>query len=88
MQTNLIPFGCFRKGFIAHWFANDPYTLYNRLNAIRLAQFRKTRKHVKGFVTLDPPSDSDKLCILLQGFVWETCVSYMKVDHKIRSEAF
>ena len=27
-------------------FANDPFTLYNRLNASRLARFRKTRKHV------------------------------------------
>ena len=32
--------------------------------------------------------DSDKLCILLQGFVWETCVSDMKIVHKIRSERF
>ena len=30
-----------------------------------------------GFVTLDPPRDSDKLCILLEGFVWETYVSDM-----------
>ena len=41
-----------------------------------------------GFVTLDPPRDSDKLCILLQGFVWETYVSVMKIVHKIRSERF
>ena len=41
-----------------------------------------------GFVTLDPPRDSGKLCILLQGFVWETYVSYMKIVHKIRSERF
>ena len=41
-----------------------------------------------GFVTLDPPHDSDKLRILLQGFVWETCVSDMKIVHKIRSECF
>ena len=27
-------------------FVNDPHTLYNRLNASRLARFRKTRKHV------------------------------------------
>ena len=27
-------------------FASEPYTLYNRLNASRLARFRKTRKHV------------------------------------------
>ena len=38
-----------------------------------------------GFVTLDPPRDSDELCILLQGFVWETYVSDMKIVHKIRS---
>ena len=41
-----------------------------------------------GFVTLDPPRDSDKLCILLQGFVWETYVSDMKIVQKIRSERF
>ena len=41
-----------------------------------------------GFVTLDPPRDSDKLCILLQGFVWETYVSDLKIVHKIRSERF
>ena len=41
-----------------------------------------------GSVTLDPPRDSDKLCILLQGFVWETYVSDMKIVHKIRSERF
>ena len=41
-----------------------------------------------GFVTLDPLHDSDKLHILLQGFVWETCVSDMKVVHKLRSECF
>ena len=40
------------------------------------------------FVTLHPPRDSDKLCILLQGFVWETYVSDMKIVHKIRSERF
>ena len=39
-------------------------------------------------ITLDPPRDSDKLCILLQGFVWETCVSDMKTVLKIRSERF
>ena len=27
-------------------FANDPHTLYNRLNASRLARFRKTRKQM------------------------------------------
>ena len=32
--------------------------------------------------------DSDKLCILLQGFVWETYVSDMKIFHKIRSDRF
>ena len=41
-----------------------------------------------GFVTLDPPCDSDKLCILRQGFVWETYVSDMKIVHKICSERF
>ena len=41
-----------------------------------------------GFVTIDPPRDSDKLRILLQGFVWETYVSDMKIVHKIRSERF
>ena len=41
-----------------------------------------------GFVTLDPPHDSDKLCILLQGFVWETYVSDMKIVHKIGIERF
>ena len=39
-------------------------------------------------ITLDPPRDSDKLCILLQGFAWETCVSDMKTVLKIRSERF
>ena len=29
-------------------FANDPYTLYNRLNASRPARFRKVREHVNG----------------------------------------
>ena len=28
-------------------FANEPYTLYNRQNASRLARFRKTRIRVK-----------------------------------------
>ena len=41
-----------------------------------------------GFVTLDPPHDSDKLRILLQGFVWETYVSDMKIVHKIGIERF
>ena len=41
-----------------------------------------------GFVTLDPPHDSDKLRILLQGFVWETCISDMKVVHKNCIERF
>ena len=41
-----------------------------------------------GFVTLDPPRDSDKLCILFQGFVWETYDSDMKIVQKIRSERF
>ena len=41
-----------------------------------------------GFVTLDLPRDSDKLCILLQGFLWETYVSDMKIVYKIHSERF
>ena len=41
-----------------------------------------------GFVTLDPLHDSDKLRILLQGFVWETYVSDMKIVHKIGIERF
>ena len=41
-----------------------------------------------GFVTLDPPHDSDKLRILLQGFVWETCISDMKIVHKNCIECF
>ena len=41
-----------------------------------------------GFVTLDPLHVSDKLHILLQGFVWETYVSDMKVVHKLRRECF
>ena len=42
MQTNLVPFGAFRKVFITALirYANDLYTLYNRLNAI--SRFRKT----------------------------------------------
>ena len=41
-----------------------------------------------GFVTLDPPRDSEKLCILLQGFAWEAYVSDIKIVHKICSERF
>ena len=41
-----------------------------------------------GFVTLDPLHDSDKLRILLQGFVWETCISDMKIVHKNCIERF
>ena len=41
-----------------------------------------------GFVTLDPPHDSDKLRILLQGFVWETYVSNMKIVLNFHSEHF
>ena len=34
MQTNLLLFGCFHKGFTAHLFCKWPLsTLYNRLNA-------------------------------------------------------
>ena len=42
MQTNLLPFGAFRKVFITALirFANELYTLYNQLNAI--SRFRKT----------------------------------------------
>ena len=44
---DLLLFRCFRKGFIAHWrFPNDPYTLYDWVNASRLQRFRKTRKHM------------------------------------------
>ena len=54
------------------------------------ADFRNWRLQKIGFVTLDPPRVSDKLRILLQGFVWETCASDMKIVHKIyiRSERF
>ena len=42
-----------------------------------------------GFVTLDPPRDSDKLCILLKlSFVLATYFSDIKIVHKIRSERF
>ena len=42
MQTNLQLFGCFLKVFIAHSFCKWPlYTTDNRLNAIRLAQWKK-----------------------------------------------
>ena len=41
-----------------------------------------------GFVTLDPLRDSDKLCILLKGFVQGTCVSDMKIVHKICRDRF
>ena len=40
------------------------------------------------FCHIDPPRDSDKLRILLQGFLWETCVSDMKIVLKIRNECF
>ena len=53
-----------------------------------LSQFRFPLLPKIGFVTLDPPHDSDKLRILLQGFVWETCISDMKIVHKIRIERF
>ena len=46
MQTNVLLFGCFRKVFSPIRFVNDPHTLYNLLNASRLARFRKTWKHV------------------------------------------
>ena len=41
-----------------------------------------------GFVTLHPPSDSAKLCILLKGFVSAAYVSDMEIVHKICSEPF
>ena len=42
-----------------------------------------------GYVTLDPPRDSDKLCILLKlSFVLATCFSDIEIVHKIRSERF
>ena len=41
-----------------------------------------------GFATLDPPRGSDKLWILLKGFVWVKCVSDMKIVHNISSERF
>ena len=41
------------------------------------------------YVTLDPPRDSDKLCILLKlSFVLATCFSDIEIVHKIRSERF
>ena len=39
-----------------------------------------------GFVTLEPLRDSEKLCILLKGCVQWTCVSDMKIVHKIRRD--
>ena len=39
------------------------------------------------FCHLRSPRDSDKLCILLIGFV-ATCVFDMKIVHKIRTEGF
>ena len=45
MKTNLLLFVCFQNVFIIR-FVNDPHIPYNRLNAGRLARFRKTRKHV------------------------------------------
>ena len=46
MQTNFLPFRGSRTVFIAHIirFANDLYTLYNRLKASRLAPFRENMK--------------------------------------------
>ena len=42
-----------------------------------------------GFVALDPPRDSVKLCILLKlSFVLATCFSDIKIVHKVRSERF
>ena len=52
-------------------------------NQQRFALFWKV-----GFVTLGSPCDSDKLFILLKGFVWATCISNMKIIHKIHNEGF
>ena len=41
-----------------------------------------------GFVTLEPPRDSDKLYIIFKGFVWVTCVSDMKIVPKIHMSVF
>ena len=42
-----------------------------------------------GFVTLVPlRDDSDKLCVLLHGFVGATCFSDMNIVHKTRTERF
>ena len=41
-----------------------------------------------GFVTLVPLRDSDKLCVLLHGFVGATCFSDMNIVHKTRTERF
>ena len=46
MQTNLLTLGGFGKVLSRIHFANDLYTLYNRLNGSRLSRFRK-KKHVK-----------------------------------------
>ena len=45
MQTNLLLLDVFRKVLSLIRFANDPYTLYNRLNPSRLTGFWKTWKH-------------------------------------------
>ena len=55
-----------------------------KTHTIALCSITKNRL----FVTLEPRRDSDKLRILLQSFVWETCISDMKIVHKIRSERF
>ena len=37
---------------------------------------------------MDPPHDSDKLHILLKGFVWATCIYHMKILSQIHNEHF
>ena len=62
----------------------DVNTKRRESDCIRIALSTITKKI--RFVTLDPPRDSDKLRILLQGFVSETGVSDMKIVHEIGSE--
>ena len=61
----------------------DVNTERRERDCIRIAISTITKKR---FVTLDSPRNSDKLRILLQGFVSETCVSDMKIVHEIGSE--
>ena len=46
MQTNLQPFGGFKKFLSLIHFANDVYTLYNWLNASRLARCLKKHENM------------------------------------------